>query len=189
MVHGVSFRTRPSHGFTLVELMNVLTLAAILVALGMYGLARYVRHAKTAEAVGSVQAIAQAAAAFYNESDANQPVGAPAAAARAMRHFPPPSRTSVPPDPRDVRGQRYQSEMADWDVSPWRELHFSIPQPQCYAYSFDSSGTGVQATASAIAHGDLDGDGSISTYELNVGPDDKLVARVSPDLKRINPED
>jgi type II secretory pathway pseudopilin PulG len=169
--------------------MNVITLAAILGALGMYGLGRYVRHAKTAEAVGSVQAIAQAAAVFYNESDANQPVGAPEAAARAMRHFPPASRTSVPPDARDIRGQRYQSEMADWDVSPWRELHFSMPQPQCYAYSFDSSGTGAQATAAAVAHGDLDGDGMTSTYELSITPDDKLNAKVSAQLKRTNPED
>ncbi len=169
--------------------MNVITLAAILGTLGMYGLARYVRHAKTAEAVGSVQAIAQAAAAYYNGSDANQPVGAPEAAARAMRHFPPPSRTSVPADARDVRGQRYQSEMGDWDVSPWRELHFSIPQPQCYAYSFDSAGTGAQATANAVAHGDLDGDGVVSGYELGIAPDDKLNAKVSPTLKRSNPEE
>ena len=40
--------------FTAIELMNFLALAAILSAIGMYALARYVRHAKTVEAVSSV---------------------------------------------------------------------------------------------------------------------------------------
>ncbi len=169
--------------------MNFVSLAGILGALGMYALGRYVRHAKTAEAVGSVQALAQAAAAYYNGSDASQPTGAPEAAARAMRHFPPPSRASVPADPRDVRGKRYQSAPADWSPSPWRELHFSIPQPQSYAYSFDSSGTGAQAASTAIAHGDLDGDGMTSSYQLGVAPDDKLNAQVATQLERVNPEE
>jgi hypothetical protein len=169
--------------------MNFVSLAAILGALAMYALGRYVRHAKTAEAVGSVQAIAQAAADYYNGSDASQPTGAPEAAARAMRHFPPASRTSVPADPADVRGRRYQSSLADWSASPWRELHFSIHQHQSYVYSFDSSGTGALATATAVAHGDLDGDGNTSTYRLSVAPDDKLTARVSANMERINPEE
>ncbi len=167
----------------------MMTLTAILGTLGMVGLGRYVRHAKTAEAVGSLQVIAQAAAADFNESDANQPVAAPEAASRAMRHFPPSSRASVPSDLRDIRGQRYQSELADWEGAPWHELHFSIPQPQCYAYSFASSGTGAQASATGTAQGDLNGDGVLSTYSLSVVPDDKLDAKVSPTLKRSNPEE
>jgi type II secretory pathway pseudopilin PulG len=183
---------RPSgacRGFVWIELMNFVSLAAILGALAMYALGRYVRHSKTAEAVGSLAAIGQAAAADYNDSDSTQPAGAPEFAVRAMRHFPPPSRASVPADLADVHGKRYQSTLADWQPSPWRELHFSIPQPQCYAYSFDSTGTGPQASATATARGDLNGDGVVSTYRLTVAPDDKFQARVSPDLERINPEE
>jgi hypothetical protein len=169
--------------------MNFVSLTAIVGGLAMYGLGRYVRHAKTAEAVGSVQAIAQAAAAYYNDSDATQPLGAPEAAARAMRHFPPPSRTSVPPDLLAVRGKRYQSTLADWSASPWRELHFSIHEPQYYVYSFESSGSGAQARATATAQGDLDGNGKTSSYSLSVVADDKFMARVSPNLIRTNPEE
>jgi type II secretory pathway pseudopilin PulG len=169
--------------------MNFITLAAVLACLAMYGLGRYVRHAKTAEAIGSLAAISQAAAAYYNESDATQPAGTPEAAARAMRHFPSPSRSSVPPNLADVRGKRYQSTLADWTPSPWRELHFSIPQPQFYAYSFDSSGSGQQAGATATARGDLNGDGVNSTYRVGVRVDDRLTAQVSPNLERIKPED
>ncbi len=192
MVRRVNPRSQSAHrtrGFTWIELMNFVSLAAILGALAMYALGRYVRHAKTAEAIGSVQAIAQAAAGYYNGSDASQPTGAPEVAARAMRHFPPPSRTSVPVDPADVRGRRYQSTLADWSASPWRELHFSIPQPQCYAYSFDLNGTGAQASATAVAHGDLNGDGVTSTYSLSVIPDETFTAHVSPNLERLNPEE
>jgi type II secretory pathway pseudopilin PulG len=169
--------------------MNFVTLAAILACLAMYGLGRYVRHAKTAEAIGSLAAITQAAATYYNGSDATQPAGTPEAAARAMRHFPPPSRASVPPDLADVRGKRYQSTLADWTPSPWRELHFSIPQPQFYIYSFDSSGSGQQASAAATARGDLNGDGVTSTYRLKVAVDDKLSAQVSTNLERTKPEE
>jgi type II secretory pathway pseudopilin PulG len=176
-------------GFAWIELMNFVSLAAILGALAMYGLGRYVRHAKTAEAIGSLAALGQAAAADYDESDSTQPAGAPESAVRAMRHFPPPSRSSVPPDLADIHGRRYQSTLADWQPSPWRELHFSIPQPQYYAYSFDSTGTGPQAVATATARGDLNGDGNLSTYLLTVAPDAKHSARVSTNLERINPEE
>jgi hypothetical protein len=116
-------------------------------------------------------------------------MGAPEAAARAMRHFPPPSRSSVPPDPNIVRGKRYQSTLADWSTSPWRDLHFSIPQPQFYAYSFDSSGTGQSAAAAAVAHGDLDADGVTSTFRLAIAPDDRLTAQIAANLERTNPEE
>ncbi len=175
--------------FSWIELMNLLSITVLLASLAMYGVGRYVRHAKTAEAVGSLSAIAQAAATYYNESDATQPAGAPEAAARAMRHFPPPSRSSVPADLADIRGKRYQSTLSDWLPSPWRELHFTIPQPQFYAYSFDSTGNGMQSNAMAMAQGDLDGDGVFSTYRLSVGPDEKGNARVSSSMERTNPEE
>lgn len=169
--------------------MNFVGLAAILSALGMYGLARYVRHAKTAEAVGSVTAIAEAAASFYNASDTNQPVGIAPEAAHAMRHFPPASKTSVPPDLASVKARRYQSALPDWSASPWRDLSFSIPQPQYFAYTFESQGSGAKATAAAVAHGDLDGDGVTSTYRLSVAPDPGFVAKVGAVMEKIDPEE
>jgi type II secretory pathway pseudopilin PulG len=153
-------RTR---GFSAVELMNFLALAAVLTAIGMYALARYVRHGKTAEAMESVTRLANGAAEYYNKSDTNQPQGASPQAVHAMRHFPPSARTPVPEDPLGVRGRRYQSNAADWSGSPWRELGFSIIQPQCYQYSFESQGAGAAAKATVIAEGDLDGERGRST--------------------------
>lgn len=169
--------------------MNALALTCIVGALAMYFVARYVRHAKTAEAVGSVKALAESGARFYETSDANQPAGTKPEAAQAMRHFPSTSRSSVPADLKDIRGRRYQSSLADWSSSPWIELRFSIPQPQYYAYSFESSGRGGEAQAAASAQGDLDADGVLSTYRLRITVDPALHAKVAPAMERENAEE
>lgn len=168
--------------------MNFLGLAAVLSAVGMYALARYVRHAKTVEAVSSVNSLAYAARDYYNTSDATQPTGAAPHAVHAMRHFPPASRVSVPFDDLSVRGKRYQSNPADWSSSPWRELRFSILPPQCYRYSFEAEGAGATARATVTAEGDLDDDGIRSLYSVTVAPDDGLTAQIGTMTKR-DPEE
>lgn len=175
--------------FTAIELMNFLGLAAVLSAIGMYALARYVRHAKTVEAVSSVTSLAGAAAEHYNASDATQPSGASPHAVHAMRHFPPSSRVAVPEDALSVRGHRYQSNLADWSTSPWRELRFSIVQPQCYQYSFEAEGAGAAAKALVTAQGDLDGDGARSLYSLAIEPDVGLTAQVAKTMTKKDVEE
>ena len=170
--------------FTAIELMNFLALAAVLSAIGMYALARYVRHAKTVEAVSSVTALATNAADYYNASDATQPAGASPSAVHAMRHFPPSAQYAVPVEQESLRGHRYQSNAADWAASPWRELRFSIVQPQCYRYSFTAEGAGASAKAIVSAEGDLDGDGIRSTFSMEVLPDQGLAAQVQPMTKK-----
>jgi type IV pilus assembly protein PilA len=175
--------------FTLLDLMNLISLVAVVGALAMYGVGRYLRHARTLEAIGSVAAIAQAAASCFSESDAAQPTGGPPSAAHAMRHFPASSRASVPQDPAQVRGKRYQSSRADWSPSPWRELNFSINQPQCYRYSFQSWGSGKQSVALAVAEGDLDGTGGQSTYRQRVSVNDAFDAVIVPTIEHEESEE
>ena len=180
---------RQIRGFSAIELMNFFALAAILTAVGMWVLARYVRHGKTTEARESVTRLATGAAEFYNRSDATQPTGAAPQAVHAMRHFPPASHVAVPEDPLSVRGKKYQSNGADWVASPWRELGFSIVQPQCYQYSFEATGAGATARADVFARGDLDGDGTRSTYSLTVVPDASLNAGVAKEMMRADAEE
>ena len=106
-----------------------------------------------------------------------------------MRHFPPSSRVPVPSDPLDVRGKRYQSTQAEWAVSPWRDLRFSIAPPQYYAYSFESSGSGEAARAKAMAEGDLDGDGVTSLFVVPIAPDATLTARPALQVEKKSPEE
>jgi len=175
--------------FTVIELMNFLGLAAVLSAVAMYGLSRYVRHAKTVEAVSSVTRLASNAAEFYDLSDGTQPAAASPAAVHAMRHFPTSSASPVPGEELSVRGCRYQSNLADWSVSPWRELHFTMVQPQSYRYVFASEGAGATAKATVTAQGDLDGDGVRSSYALEITPDQGLAASVSKSMTKTDPEE
>ena len=39
------------------------------------------------------------------------------------------------------------------------------------------------------AQGDLDGDGTRSTYSLTIAPDETLTAQVSPEMTREDPEE
>jgi type II secretory pathway pseudopilin PulG len=188
MVRRIVARAR-RRGFSAIELMNFVALAAVLAAIAMYALARYVRHGKTAEARESVTRLATSAAESFNKSDATQPVGASVEAIHAMRHFPPSSRTPVPEDPLSVRGKRYQSSSLDWAASPWKDLGFSIVQPQCYQYSFESSGAGASAKAQVTAQGDLDGDGIRSTYALSIAPDESITAQVGTAMTREDAEE
>jgi type II secretory pathway pseudopilin PulG len=170
-------------GFTIFELMNLLAVAGLVSGIAMYSLARYVRHSKTAEAIGSITALGKSSAAYYEASDATQPVGTTPDAAHAMRHFPSSSTKSVPPSLDDVRGKRYQGSPADWAPSPWHELQFAIPQPQYYAYSYVSEGAGSTAKATAIAKGDLDADGNVATYSVVIAPDPSFHAQIGPMTK------
>ena len=156
--------------------MNLLAVTALVSGVAMYALARYVRHSKTAEAIGSLNALGKSSAAYYEASDATQPVGTTPDAAHAMRHFPASSTKSVPPTLDDVHGKRYQSSPVDWAMSPWHELQFAIPQPQYYSYSYMSEGAGSTAKATAIAKGDLDADGNASTYSVVITPDPSFQA-------------
>jgi hypothetical protein len=165
------------------ELLNLIGLVGLVSGIAMYALARYVRHSKTADAVGSLSTLAKASATYYEASDATQPVGTSPDNAHAMRHFPPSSTRSVPPNLEDVKGKRYQSAAADWVVTPWHELQFSIPQPQYYAYSYASEGAGSTAKATAVARGDLDADGVSATYSVTIAPDAKFRAQAGQIVK------
>jgi type II secretory pathway pseudopilin PulG len=175
-------------GFSAVELMNLLGLLAVLSTIFMYGIFRYVRHAKTTEAVSTVTRIAEKAADYYNKSDETQPAGATPSAVHAMRHFPPPARGSIPPSTESVCGLRYQSNKADWAASPWKDLDFAIIEPQSYQYSFDSEGSGASARATITAEGDLDCDGHRSRFSITIVPNDALAAQPGP-LEKTDPEE
>lgn len=178
-----------SRGFTLSELLSTIGFISILGALAMYGVARYLRFTKTSEATASTTAIAQAACVYYNQSDANQPAGTKPDAAKAMRHFPPSSRASVPADESDVRGKRFQSAIGDWATSPWLDMGFKISTPQFYAYSFESNGSGTAAQATVTAHGDLNGNGIKSTFTATAAPDETFTAKVGKNVQPIDPDE
>lgn len=83
-----------------------------------------------------------------------------------------PQRESFPPSvertPAEVpRGVRVVDPPGTWDHLTWRALRFSVENEHAYAFQFDSSVDPATETArfSCQALGDLDGDGTLSTFE------------------------
>jgi hypothetical protein len=51
-----------------------------------------------------------------------------------------------------------------WNQPTWRLLGFSIETPHAYSFQFDSENTPQRSRFTVEAHGDLDGDGVVSTF-------------------------
>jgi hypothetical protein len=79
--------------------------------------------------------------------------------------FPP----SAPLTPIQVpRGVRAPDPPEAWEHLTWRSLKFKFEEPHAFAFKFDSQlepETQVMRFV-ATAHGDLDGDGMLSTFEV-----------------------
>lgn len=92
--------------------------------------------------------------------------------------FPPPA----PLTPTQVpRGTRVTDPPGTWDHLTWAALGFSVTTAHSFSFSFDSTNDPVKATFVARAHGDLDGDGDRSLFELR-GECTTEGARVLPEL-------
>lgn len=65
------------------------------------------------------------------------------------------------------RGERVTDPPGTWDKATWRELDFSFTNPHSYSFAFQSTNAPGSATFRAVAHGDLDGDGVFSTFQIS----------------------
>ena len=108
------------------------------------------------------------------------------AVAYAARHpqeisFPP----SAPLTPAEVpRGVRALDPRDAWQHLTWLSLDFRFTQPHAFSFKFDSEldpATQVMRFT-ATAHGDLDGDGVLSTFEVRGERVPGQPARVLPGM-------
>jgi hypothetical protein len=86
----------------------------------------------------------------------------------------PPSAPLTPPHP--ARGGRAFDMPGLWQTPTWMALHFPPPrrsgrafaedEAHSFAFVFESTSGPHRSTFVARAHGDLDGDGTMSTFEI-----------------------
>jgi type II secretory pathway pseudopilin PulG len=144
---------RRERGMTAVEIAVTFAILGSLLAIAVPAFVRDLRASKLVEPASGVKAIAEEATAY--------------ARARDVPHAYPPS---APLTPAAVpRGTREVDPPGAWDQPTWKALAFrASPEGVAHAFSFafDSANGPARSTFTAHAHGDLDGDGVTSTFEV-----------------------
>ena len=152
----LSTRTRSrarSRRFTPVELAIGFALVGSLLAIAVPTFAREVHASRFVEPVDGLQRIGASAIAYGRA----HPV------AQAF----PTSAPMTPPVP--PRGHCEADSPGTWEQPTWVALDFrpAAPgAPHCFAFGFDSTLSATRSFFRADAHGDLDGDGIVSTFEV-----------------------
>jgi type IV pilus assembly protein PilA len=162
-------------GFTLVELMIVVAMVAVLSALAIFGVRRYLFTAKAAEAKDALGSIARAAASGYErETYSNEllPQGGVATVAMHVLCLTAPSFVPLTPP----KNKKYQPSTADGvdfnagdQITGWKCLKYGMSKPIYYSYGYTQGSAPCNSPATAAgfeacAQGDLDGNGITSTF-------------------------
>jgi hypothetical protein len=136
-----------------------------LLSVGVPEFARGLHASRLAEPIDGLKRIASGAVSY-------------AAAAHPEGIFP----ASAPLTPAEVpRGVRADDPIGAWDHPTWRALGFGFDYAHAFSFQFESTNDGGQAHFRATAHGDLDGDGVVSTFEVE-GKGDGSGAEVLPGM-------
>lgn len=135
---------------TYLEVAVSIAVGGSLLAVAIPSFVKNLNASRLSEAVQGVGAIATGAVSY---AEGKAPLEA----------FPP----SAPLTPAEVpRGDRVVDPPGTWDHMTWAALGFSIDHAHYFSFAFDSVSDPVRSTFVARAHGDLDGDGERSTFEL-----------------------
>lgn len=178
-----AFTRHDQRGFTLVELMIVVAIIGILASLAIFGVARYLKSAKSSEARNTIGRISRAAEESYARETAISEMVALGNTSTTIVHQLCDSAQAVPGTV--PTGRKYVPNNAngsDFDrgtsSSGWKCLHVEVHDPIYYQYNYlrNSSAlctlygctpTSQTPNFETAAIGDLDGDGIFSAFILN----------------------
>ncbi|MEO1271765.1 MAG: prepilin-type N-terminal cleavage/methylation domain-containing protein [Myxococcota bacterium] len=178
---GSIWRRDESHGFTLIELMAVVSIIGLIAAIAIPLFVRHLRESKTSEAFLQLKILSESASSYY-QVDHYDENGLPyeilmfptstGGITDTTESFVP---ATVPP------GGKVDSS-SDWVGSPWEDLKYFVAKPHYYQYRYQPDNV-LEATFTAKACGDLDGDGVTSLWRVEgVGNEDSVtLTPVIPD--------
>lgn len=149
---------------TPVEAAVAFALGGAVLAVSVPAFVRNLHASRTVEALEGVERIAQRAVSLT----AFRPASAP---------FP----DNAPLTPSGVpRATLVTDPLGTWDHPTWRLLDFALREPHAYSFEFNSQQVDGKWRFHALAHGDLDGDGVLSTFDLAGEFNDKGDATILP---------
>jgi len=132
----------------------------VLSAVAVPAFLKYMKRAKTSEAIDSLDRLYKGASVFYSSPRVD-----PATGSKLPCAFPPTAESTPKGSPCGNPDEKFTPSARDWEAQTWQALNFEMRDPHYFKYSFKSSGTGAAAKFTVAAHADLDCDGTWSTFE------------------------